>query len=240
MDHSIGLDRGSWQSDAIAWVQDQLGRQTIHWRIASVHQPAAESLRQAIAAQQPNTRADQAHWHDVPLKTRVDEPDRLGIDRLLSAYAASNRFTVPLIVIDAGSCVTVDYVSSESEFVGGAILPGLSMQARALAAGTDALPHIRLQAETALPVPGQNTVDAIRLGVLLGLAGSIERLVEDYQDLSPGSPQNCQVVVTGGDAATLSPRLRFTHEITPNLVCRGLLDLPRLDKSPTTGSAGLE
>ena len=64
-----------------------------------------------------------------------------------------------------------------AEFVGGAILPGLSLQTRALASGTDALPQIAWNSGASLPTPGRNTTDAIRLGVLLGLAGAVERLV---------------------------------------------------------------
>ncbi len=228
IDHAISIADASWHGQAIEWVQGQLGCQTMHWRIASVHRFAVHRLQQAISDTHPSARIEQLSRHDVPLKTQVHEPDVLGIDRLLSAFAASNRFSVPLIVIDAGSAVTVDLVSHDREFVGGAILPGLSLQTRSLATGTDSLPHVnRWNADDPLPSPGQNTADAIRLGVLLGLAGAVDRIVASYQELQAESPQNCPVVLTGGDAATLSPILRFPHEIVPNLVCRGLLDLPR-------------
>ncbi len=232
IDHTLEIVGEHWHTQAIAWVQDQLECQSMHWRIASVHRRAAIELEQAITSGQPHARLDRTTRHDVPLKTLVDHPDRLGIDRLIGAFAAHHRFGGPIVVVDAGSAVTVDYVSAEAEFVGGAILPGLSLQTRALASGTDALPQIDWNSGAPLPTPGRNTTDAIRLGVLLGLAGAVERLVSSYQQMSePQRPdrssQSCQVVLTGGDAANISPQLQIPHQIVPNLVCRGLLDLPR-------------
>jgi type III pantothenate kinase len=232
IDHTVEIVGEHWHTQAIAWVQDQLPCQSLHWRIASVHRRAASRLVQAITRGQPDATLDRTTRHDIPLKTLVDHPDRLGIDRLIGAFAAHNRFGGPVVVVDAGSAVTIDYVSVEAEFVGGAILPGLSLQTRALATGTDALPHIDWNSEPSLPAPGRNTTDAIRLGVLLGLAGAVERLVSSYHQISEPqqaerSSQSCQVVLTGGDAANISPQLRFPHQIVPNLVCRGLLDLPR-------------
>lgn len=240
LDHSIPIDDSSWHCDALAWVREQLGCGSAQWRIASVDRSAVGELQQAIAENADDASIEHATRHDVPLKTLVAQPDHLGIDRLLNAYAASNRFSPPLIVIDAGSAVTVDYVSVQSELVGGAILPGLAMQLRALATGTDALPHVSWESTEPLATPGRDTVEAIRLGVLMGLAGAIERLVARYREMPAGSSQNCQVVVTGGDAATLSPLLRFPHEIVANLVCRGLLDLPRSGDPETNGAAGIK
>ena len=220
---SIPLDSPAWPQQAMDWVRDQLGCQQAHWRIASVHRSAAERLGRAISAAHFDSRVHLVTRHDVPMRLRVDHPDRVGIDRLLSAWAASRETERAVAVIDAGSAVTVDWVDAQGDFQGGAILPGLNLQTASLAIGTDALPQIAWADAGRFEVPAKNTADAIRLGVLAGLAGAIDRLVELYSQSLGGS---YDVFVTGGDAAVLSPHLRREHRQCANLVCRALLDLP--------------
>ena len=83
--------------------------------------------------------------------------------------------------------------------------------------------------------PAKNTADAIRLGVLTGAAAAIDRLAQNYFfDLHSADTSNANskidhvgpLVLTGGDAAIISPHLQCRHDLVGNLVCRGLLDLP--------------
>ncbi|TWU02061.1 type III pantothenate kinase [Neorhodopirellula pilleata] len=193
-------------------------------RIASVNRSSAAMLESGLRVDAPGnwtirpiTRAD------VPIKANVDYPERVGIDRLVGAYGASLILEMPLVIVDAGTTVTVDYVDEQGEFQGGAIMPGLMMQTASLARGTDALPDLEWQAsccgESDEQVPGKNTIAAIRLGVLSSVAGGVTRLIESY-----GNPRH--VIVTGGDAACLSKALKIAHQIQPHLVCRTLLKLP--------------
>ena len=68
---------------------------------------------------------------------------------------------------------------------------------------------------------------AIFSGILAGVAASIDGLIERYQDVAGVNPGEVRVVLTGGDGSRISPHLRHLHQIIPNLVCRGVLDLPR-------------
>lgn len=195
-------------------------------RIASVNRSAAAMLESGLQMASPEswtirpiTRAD------VPIQANVDHPDRVGIDRLIGAYGAKQLYGVPLVIIDAGTTVTIDYVDNHGTFQGGAIMPGLMMQTTSLARGTDALPDLQCQAsccgETDEAAPGKNTIAAIRLGVLSSVVGGVTRLIASY-----GNPSH--VLVTGGDAACLSRAMKTCHQVQPHLVCRTLLRLPPL------------
>lgn len=244
VDHAIATTKSNWSQEAVQWVRGQVGCKKTSWRIATVHRAAADQLEQTIKdacipdQNEPGDEdaIDRISRHDVPMQVDVDQPDRLGIDRLIGAYAAAKRFDGPLVVVDAGSAVTVDWVNSERVFCGGAILPGLRLQSKALASGTDALPEISWDQAAQQSGPGTNTADAIRLGVLTGLAGGIDRLAIEYSAAKCSEANNLadtssgktyRIVLTGGDATTLSRYLRCDHDHIPNLVCRGLLDLTR-------------
>lgn len=232
IDHTLAIDQADWQAMAIQWVQSHLGCGSTRWRISSVHRRAAERLIAAIKAVgpvQPSAHTiDLVSFHDVPMPIEVDEPNRLGIDRLLSAYAASRQIDPErrrggMVVIDAGSAITIDFVDHESKFRGGAIMPGLELQARSLAAGTDALPQISWKESVSPKLPAPNTRDAIYSGILLGTAGAIDRLVDCLMEASP-EPHRVPIILTGGNSAVLTPHIQHEHERFSHLVCRGLLE----------------
>ena len=238
VDYAIATSKANWSQEAVQWVREQVGCRKTAWRIATVHRAAADQLERTIKDLRASDRdvssddvIDRISRHDVPMPVRVDQPDRLGIDRLIGAFAAAQRFGAPLVVVDAGSAVTVDWVNADGVFCGGAIMPGLRLQSKALASGTDALPDISWEAATGQDGPGANTVDAIRLGVLTGLAAGIDRLAIQYKKDAnrppSGGDEPPTIVLTGGDAAPLSRYLRGDHKQLPNLVCRGLLDLTK-------------
>lgn len=223
---SFRTDQIDWAQQAIQWVRDHASCSTALWRIASVHRSAAVRLSSAIQEATPSAHIRLVSRRDIPLELDVEFPDRVGIDRLVGAFAALQSAKPPIAVIDAGSAVTVDYIDATGRFCGGAIMPGLHLQTTSLATGTDALPDLDWQSDSTLAIPGRNTLQAIRLGVLTAVAAGIDRLVDQYSNLS-NSERKISVLVTGGDANVLSPQLKCEHQVEPNLVCRGLLLMPR-------------
>jgi len=226
----IRIGTSGWEFAAIGWVREKLGSvstagSAIPWRIASVQTAAATRLRHALDSAEPAAQVQLVSWRDVPIDVHVDCPDRVGIDRLLSSFAAWQRFSIPSVVIDAGSAITADWVSGDGAFCGGLILPGLALQARSLVMGTEALPQIELNSDSAIELPAKNTAAAIRAGIILGTAAALDGLIRRYACSSAVSENQFQVVLTGGDARTLCPHLRQSHELIPNLVCEGLLHL---------------
>src|SRR5262249_8511724 len=130
-------------------------------------------------------------YRDVPLTLRVDEPAKVGIDRLLAALAADRLRNVgnAAIVIDLGTAITVDLVEADGSFWGGAILPGIGMASRALSDQTDALPHVVLRESESAPSPvGKSTQTAIEAGLYWGTVGAIEKLITQLSQGMSSAP----------------------------------------------------
>ena len=154
----------------------------------------------------------------IPMQTDVDEPERVGADRLLAALAAYRRARSACLIVDCGTAITVNAVRAGGVFVGGTIFPGLAMMAKALARGTALLPETALP-DRAPPV-GKNTEQAIAAGLLHGAAGAVANLIIVASEVV-GS--EAAVFLTGGDAARLAEFLPpDCRDVTPDLVLEGL------------------
>lgn len=204
-----------------------------NWLISCVQRTALEELNRSLVKHGFRDMTKVVVHSDLSMKLDVDEPAKTGIDRLLAAWAAydytyaQSQPNGPIIVIQAGTAVTVDFVNGEGVFCGGAIMPGLGLSLQLLAAGTDQLPWLGNHFVNILPeLPGKNTVQAISAGVNAALVGGASHLVQRYRDQSPNGP-NVKVVVTGGDGSLLLPHIVKPAEFVEHLVLRGLCMLRR-------------
>jgi type III pantothenate kinase len=158
----------------------------------------------------------------VPLQNAYATPQTLGADRLAGAVAAGHlRPGQPTLVLDAGTALKFDLVAN-STFYGGSIAPGLRMRLRALHAFTGRLPLLELpEPGASVQLIGDSTASSLLSGVLNGTAAEVNGLVADYQRRYPG----LGLVLTGGDAAHLRPRLAADLGfifVVPELVLIGL------------------
>jgi pantothenate kinase type III len=220
------------------WCGQHAGRRA-DWSIGSVHRKAALRLTAAISewALKVNATFDvrQITCRDVPIPVRVDQPDRVGIDRLLAALAA-DRLREPgraAIIVDLGTAITVDLLERDGGFAGGAILPGIGMAARALNEQTDALPRVTMERLDHPPKPlGKSTVPAIEAGIFWGTVGAISELVS-RQSIGLAAPPD--LFVTGGGAQQVTDLLAQHHagrvRHVPYLVLAGIA----LVGAPATG-----
>ena len=153
----------------------------------------------------------------LPIEVGIEDPRSMGVDRICAAAAAYHALQAACTVVDFGSAVTVDLVDGEGTLLGGAILPGLTMQLRSLHEHAAQLPKV----EIGLPdsVFGCNTVEAIQIGVCRGLIGAVRNLVESYATSLNQWPQ---VVATGGDLMFIGPQCDFLDSLVPDLTLRGL------------------
>jgi type III pantothenate kinase len=222
--HFVSLDDADWISECIRWAQQQLGSGQILWTIASVQASATAALMEDLS-KSDEYEVHQTAFTDVPMEVTVEYPEKLGIDRLLAAHAATRILEPPFAVVDVGSAITVDWVDPLGRFCGGAILPGLALQATALHRGTDALPILNVATEEPVRLPGRNTTEAIRGGILVGAAAAIDALTNRYARSHDTLPPS--IALTGGQAVLIAPLLQQNHRLLPNLVCRGLLELAR-------------
>ncbi len=131
----------------------------------------------------------------LPIEADLEHPESIGADRLCGAAAAFDRCGAACVVADFGTAVTIDCVSDEGVFLGGAILPGLNMGAESLKTRTALLGKVKL-AEPKW-VFGKNMQQAIVGGLVFGARGALRELVEAYATELGHWPI---VVVTGGHA----------------------------------------
>lgn len=163
----------------------------------------------------------------VPVAMDVDQPATVGVDRLLCALAASSRSGgAPCAVIDAGTCVTVDYIDRHGVFQGGAIAPGVSMMLRAMHAGTAALPLVEpprtgaeaawINQEPAAGALGKDTRRAMVLGAVNAVRGLVRWQVEKFAEAGGAYPR---IIATGGDAPLLfDPRGGAGDDLVEHIV----------------------
>lgn len=156
----------------------------------------------------------------LPIDTDVNSPDSVGIDRLCAAVAAFDRLGTACVVADFGTAVTIDCVNDAGVFLGGAILPGLHMQADTMHERTAALP--RVAPAEPRGVFGKDTTEAMLTGLLAGARGALRELVEAYATELGHWPV---VIATGGDAELVTGKLLETglvQAIVPDLTLRGV------------------
>ena len=131
----------------------------------------------------------------LPIETDLADPSATGVDRLCAAAAAFDHLGVACVVADFGTAVTIDCVNDDGVFIGGAILPGLEMGAKSLAAHTAQLPKVEVTEPTW--VFGKDTRQAIVGGLVMSARGALREFAEAYATELGHWPV---VVVTGGDA----------------------------------------
>jgi type III pantothenate kinase len=193
--------RPDWQDPQLShWLAAEKSSPT--WLIASVQRATSARLITWLQSQSIE------HFRlltaaDLPLDVRLEYPERVGIDRLVNAVAVNRLREAKraAIVIDVGSAITVDAVSAEGAFLGGSIVPGIGMSARALHEFTDLLPLSEMTELAEPPEPlGKSTVSALRSGLFWGAVGAMRELTTRLSaDLS-----RPHVFLTGGAAPSVA------------------------------------
>lgn len=155
----------------------------------------------------------------LPIGIDYATPSTLGLDRVALAAGASGLYKgEALMVVDAGTAVTLDVVDTKPTFRGGRISPGVRLRFESLHSHTSALPM--LEAEGPLPLIGDSTSTSIRSGVVLGLSDEIVETFHQYKNIF-----GCdRLVLTGGDAGLLAEciKSRIPVDHVPDLMARGL------------------
>ncbi len=182
--------------------------------IAGVHPEAMNRLARALGRVRPVKMAPEQFR--APIENCCIPPESVGIDRLLNAAAAALDGT-PVVVVDAGTAITVDWIDEDRCFRGGAIAPGVRVSLAALHSQTRRLPLVEAKASQSIPTRGTDTEDAILCGVVRGLAGLVDRLVDE---VAGGQP--ARVALAGGDGPLLLPLLRCRPRYDADLTLRGI------------------
>ncbi len=193
----------------------------IDWFIGSVHDQVSIDLRNWLNEEHNNPSVRVLDFSDLSLAIEIPNRAAIGVDRLLGAFAA-NRIRPedrPAIVIDLGSAITVDVISAEGSFCGGAILPGIQMSGRALHAFTDRLPQITLTEGPPPSAVGQSTEEAISSGIYWGTIGALRILLAELHAELSSAPM---IIVTGGNAPLVVKALDTVVHCEPHLILSGI------------------
>jgi type III pantothenate kinase len=199
---------------------------TLTWWIASVNRPAATRLIDWLHEHRCGDRIVLLASGDLPLVVRLDRPDMVGVDRLVDAVAVNRLRDAgrAAVIVDVGTAITIDLVSADGEFLGGAILPGIQMAARALHHFTDLLPLIDASGlESPPPALGDSTESAMKSGLFWGAVGAIRQLIERLREIaSEGEPH---VFLTGGAGPAVAELLGGEIRHVPNLTLSGIAQI---------------
>lgn len=173
-----------------------------HWSIGSVHRLTTTRLLGRLRQRREDHSVALLTVDDMPLKVDVEYPDRVGIDRLLGAVAGDKLRTPgePLVLVDVGTAVTIDYLDAEGTFRGGLILPGLAMSARALHEFTDLLPSVETKYDRPPKVIGRSTEEAMQVGIFWSAVGAIQAVVTRLAKEGEPPPK---VLLTGGGSGAM-------------------------------------
>ncbi len=154
----------------------------------------------------------------LPITLLYKTPETLGSDRLASALAATVFFPKEnTLVINAGTCLTTDFVTEKGEYLGGSIAPGLQMRLKAMHHFTGKLPLIELN-ESITDLPGQTTESSMLAGVTTGMVAEIDGLIEIWRK----NISFFNVILSGGDAIFFDKKLKNRIFAVDNVVLHGL------------------
>lgn len=159
----------------------------------------------------------------LPVKIDYETPETLGPDRIAAAVGATAVFPRQnCLVIDVGTCITVDFIDSNSVYHGGAILPGLAMKFNALHTFTEKLPLLEVTNAGFQPrLIGKSTAQSILSGVVNGTVLELDGFVNRYRVRFDG----LKVLITGGDSDFLGKQLGFDHVQDAELAIAGLNEI---------------
>ena len=152
-----------------------------------------------------------------PFQNKYDTPNTLGIDRMVLAAGAVLQFpNQNRLVIDAGTCITYDYIDNNQNYLGGAISPGIRLRYESLHNYTAKLPLLyREEPDSNI---GKSTNQSIHSGVINGVVNEIDGFIDDFK------VQNDKfiIILTGGDSDFLAKRLKNTIFANPNFLLESL------------------
>ena len=168
------------------------------------------------------------HNTPVPIVNKYETPQTLGQDRLAAAVGAKSLCpNENLLIIDAGSAITYDFVTAEGEYMGGNIAPGLKMRFTMLHRMTKKLPLVEAEEKELIPLFGKNTRDAIAAGVIRGVAYEVKGYMRTLHEKMP----HFRTYLTGGHASYVLNNVRSSRneereiQYEKNLVLIGLNEI---------------
>ena len=153
----------------------------------------------------------------LPVKIKYATPETLGVDRIAGVCGAQRMFpNTNTLVIDAGTCITFDFLDKHGDFLGGGISPGLGMRFKAVHNFTARLPLVDPVEDA--PLIGHSTESCIQSGVINGITAELDGIISLYKQKFEG----LAVILSGGDTRFFENKLKGSIFAVPELVLSGL------------------
>jgi type III pantothenate kinase len=153
----------------------------------------------------------------LPFKNLYKTPGTLGTDRIAAVTGAKIFYPQNhCLAIDAGTCITFDFIDADNNYHGGSISPGISLRFKALHNFTARLPLV--DRKESVDLIGGNTEESIQSGVMKGVVAEIRGMIDSYNSRYTG----LKVIVCGGDAPFFESNLKQSIFVVPELVLIGL------------------
>ena len=153
----------------------------------------------------------------LPFKNLYKTPKTLGVDRIALVCASVEQFSNKnVLIIDAGTCITYDFVSFKNEYLGGAISPGIDVRYKSLNNLTANLPLLEIEMPNT--IIGASTKSSIHSGIIYGVLKEIDGVIDEYTLKYP----DLTVILTGGNANFLSKQLKSSIFANSNFLLEGL------------------
>jgi len=192
---------------------------------------AGKSIEQKLASWVSKRLGQSIHWAVVEqvrsgVRNSYTDLNKLGVDRWMVVLgAAQYRFQHgllgrPVIIIDAGTAVTVELLNVEGHYEGGVILPGLRLMHDSLVGQTEGIVSTLVDASNII---GRDTQACVNSGVHFGLIGAIERVVREIMCLPSVIDSEVLILLTGGDASFIERNSNLNYKVEPQLVLSGLI-----------------
>ncbi|UMB60267.1 type III pantothenate kinase [Lutibacter sp. A80] len=154
----------------------------------------------------------------IPFINNYGTPKTLGVDRIALVAAAVLKYkNKNVLIIDAGTCITYDFVTKDKKYLGGAISPGIQMRYKSLNTFTEKLPLLNAK-EGLISLIGESTETSIHSGVINGVISEIDSVIDKYRKKN----KELTIVLTGGDVNFLSNKLKNGIFANPIFLLEGL------------------
>lgn len=212
------LSHGFWHGDQPDF--SSVPKNVLHWKLAGVHPHNLEASRMALELIGKKCELILSPASVGPLLD-LENPEKVGIDRVASAWAAWLRMgsVRDCIVVDMGTATTINWIDRQGVFRGGAILPGVNTMLKSLSEGTKLLPRVDSKDfNSNIAWPARNTSNAIMLGVMAAQIGAARQLLDRVKAMVP----DAAIFLTGGDSRFLKEEIEGEFIRVETLVLEGI------------------
>lgn len=151
---------------------------------------------------------------DCGIRLGIKNPDKVGVDRVLNCRAGLHLCGSPVVVVDVGTAITVDIVTSRGGFMGGSIIPGPELWVKVLT--STAL--IKKSSPARNTFPGRDTDESISCGIRYGIAGAVNGILNESLKKYPSA----RIVLTGGGIEILRKSISFRCVVKNHLTLEGI------------------